>query len=520
MSLDSIQQSISSLLNPKFEQCRFITNITQWLAKNKKRNVKFSLVYHIQNFGEYAIFIFKDNSECKLIECIPLKKYHFFMKLKYNNNNNNNNNILSNLFRIEILQITNEGEKKYFEFELNNDLQFLQFIYTMIKVVDHICKAKYKKSNEEQIITMESGPEKVYFNDIFEIPSELLTKMKGFNSIMNSNKKNEVLQLPISLFLMTSSVSYELQLRKRENYLQLSQQKETLIQQLNNMKNQQSQQGNKRLSVNLNNNNSLHKDIYKNPQQTRKGSGNGANNVKKAKNKKTVGNDPFDWCLYYMEKYELDENEVVFINPLYESFGVAAGLDNLNKKKAKEDLETIKVIQKTRENLQDMDDSIVEVDIEEEPKLHDYGWLLIESERKKRMQELMKESTPVAEKKAAVTVQTSIVEKKLEEELEEVEEEVIEEYVEEEEEIDEEEELDLSEDEDDKNVSLSKGTKPSLLTVTSTITSTTDNKQTNQEEEEDEDSISISISSSDGEGGDEEEDDEGSIDLSSDDDDL
>jgi hypothetical protein len=80
-TISDLQKAISLLFNSQTEQVRFVARLKHVQSDVQKQTIIFSLVYNRQNFGEYGMFLFNEEPQIQLFECIPLNQ-HFELKLE------------------------------------------------------------------------------------------------------------------------------------------------------------------------------------------------------------------------------------------------------------------------------------------------------------------------------------------------------------------------------------------------------------------------------------------------------
>ncbi|KAG2388175.1 hypothetical protein C9374_001025 [Naegleria lovaniensis] len=455
-SLKAIHKEISSILNPKFEQCRFLCPATQIISETRHRVVILSLIYHRQNRGEYAVFIFNEN--LKLRECIPMKSFNFFIQLQQPQlltTSGTKRNYLTTLEDQEMM-------KKFFEKSWNDDNDDddeYQDDYTELNVRDfkdeswktHKFLATSTRlvlyqvvneqaqdfvfafQNDQQLMTclmtlsgicseLDVENEHVEFDQVFELPYDLEYAM--FKDEVYDENKSNIYKPPNGYQFFTSLSNIKDQMKRANTFMNMSQQSISLRHQIqrraleqgftNNSSQDKSQ---KRLSSKLSspgvfsvgtpplssswnllnassNSNkeekrkSLNNSLYTSLLQSSVMNNSNSNNTN-LQSKSTLSNltpQPFDWVLFFIERYELDVNEIEFLNPLYQDMEDGEELTEIQiieKKKAtlvEEDLVTISTMVSNSTSVLKDGQHEKKNSIGTGPEEDEYAWLLKRSE--------------------------------------------------------------------------------------------------------------------------------------------
>jgi len=352
-TLNDIHKQVSSILNPKFEQCRFLCPITQIISEDRHRVVLFALIYHRQNGGEYAVFIF--NEDLKLRECIPIKKYSFFLQLnvlqdfseKVESNDYDEyddeeeekiDRYLATNTRVTMYHVGNELEIQNFVFSCQSDEQLLNLLLTMTSVCSH-----------------RDLDQTVGFDQIFDLPLEFI----GEES--EQDKSSNLFKPPTGYQFMTSTATIQSRINQSNNLFQISQQFASFKQQLQNTATQVKSQsqasslsstpqtpGSRRMSAKLTSSPGSYNDKRKSQNLNFYMTALHAQHQQQQQQQtKTTGTNtpiPFEWVLFFIERYELDENEIEFLNPLYH-----------NMQSGEKKLLKIEVVEKKKENIAGQD---------------------------------------------------------------------------------------------------------------------------------------------------------------------
>ncbi|EFC42685.1 hypothetical protein NAEGRDRAFT_80305 [Naegleria gruberi] len=414
-TLNSIHKEITSILNPNLEQCRFLCPVTQIISETKHRVVLLTLIYHRQNGGEYAIFLFNEN--LKLRDCIPIKNYSFFVQIRnvktpdekvqelnrkrkesmqsdssdYDDYEDDytpseEKDVFAKSNRLVLYHVVNENETQEFVFSFDNDQQLLQFTFALSNICD------------------KDPSFKLGFDQIFEIPSELeniLNREEYYDEVRGDSQPQFI--PPHGYQFITSTSDIKSHLKQSNMLLQMSQQFASLKHQItlksNDLKFMVSQQmlgpNNKRLSAKF----ALGSPIVGSLGMTSSPVNTGGLTVSEKRKSLTptgilpqssgqqiIGQStltsllkshsggsnsqtptPFDWVLFFIERFELDANEIEFLNPLYQNMENSGSLD------------CIRIVENRKDKLVEQD--VVSITKDDSNTEDEYAWLMKRSEQ-------------------------------------------------------------------------------------------------------------------------------------------
>nr|CAG4717672.1 unnamed protein product [Naegleria fowleri] len=461
-SLKAIHKEISSILNPKLEQCRFVCPATQIISESRHRVVILSLIYHRQNRGEYAVFIFNEN--LKLRECIPIKSFNFFVQLQqppYNSphsQHHHHHHVKRNPYDEEMIikfQKSNmwlKSDENDDEYEddytaLSDDHEFKKqewkrhkflasstrlVLYQVLNEDELVQDFVFSFQNDQQLMTclmtlsnicseMDVENQHLTFDQIFELPYDL--EYAIYKDEMYDETKSNIYRPPNGYQFFTSLSNIKDQMKRAHTFMNLSQQSILLRQQIQRKALEQSfaslssqisnsnkklsskmsssilsvgtsptssllssslhNKEEKRKSLNNNNNSSLYSSLLQSALMNNSNSSMNGLQSKSGAAKSTP--QPFEWVLFFIERYELDVNEIEFLNPLYQDMEDEEELTEIKiieKKKAtlvEEDLVTIPSVT-TTSSFNNGNGAKKNSTLGTGPEEDEYAWLLKRSE--------------------------------------------------------------------------------------------------------------------------------------------